>query len=124
MAAVAQQFQVTPAEIEGWNGLSAAQLKPGTTLKIYPGGKPTGRATETARKPLNTKTIVATPGPQSEVSRTAAAGPVTHSVQAGETLWSIARAYHTTVEALRHANRFLSDRPLQVGDNLRILPGS
>lgn len=124
MAAVAQQFQVTPAEIEGWNGLSAAQLKPGTTLKIYPGGKPTGRATETARKPLNTKTIVATPGPQSEVSRTAAAGPVTHSVQAGETLWSIARAYHTTVEALRHANRFLSDRPLHVGDNLRILPGS
>ncbi len=44
-----------------------------------------------------------------------------HKVRAGETLWSIARAYNTTVEALRTANQFLFNRQLQVGDQLIIL---
>jgi LysM repeat protein len=43
-------------------------------------------------------------------------------VQAGDTLWSIARAYQTSVEALRRANRFLASRQIQPGDQLRILP--
>jgi LysM repeat protein len=47
---------------------------------------------------------------------------VVHRVKAGETLWSIARAYQTTVEAIQAGNRFLFSRPLQVGDTLTILP--
>jgi LysM repeat protein len=47
---------------------------------------------------------------------------VVHHVKAGETLWSIARAYRTTVEAIQSGNRFLFSRPLQVGDTLTILP--
>jgi LysM repeat protein len=43
-------------------------------------------------------------------------------VKAGETLYSIAHAYRTTVEALRRANPFLAGRPLEVGDLLTILP--
>jgi LysM repeat protein len=50
------------------------------------------------------------------------ANPVVHHVKAGETLWSIARAYQTTVEAIQAGNRFLFSRPLQVGDTLTILP--
>ena len=47
---------------------------------------------------------------------------VVHRVKAGETLWSIARAYQTTVEAIQAGNRYLFSRPLQVGDTLTILP--
>jgi membrane-bound lytic murein transglycosylase D len=124
MGSVAQQFEVTPAEIAQWNAGTAGRLKPGMTLRIYPGGRPAGHTEAKSFKPLNTKAIEGERAvPASAPSEPAAAGAVTHSVHAGETLWSIARAYHTTVEALRQANQFLMARPLHVGDHLRILPG-
>jgi len=42
-------------------------------------------------------------------------------VKPGETLYSIARAYRTTVSALRASNPFLGDRQLEAGDVLTIL---
>jgi membrane-bound lytic murein transglycosylase D len=45
---------------------------------------------------------------------------VVHKVRRGETLYSIARAYMTTVEALRTDNHFLASRSLQTGDTLTI----
>jgi membrane-bound lytic murein transglycosylase D len=50
----------------------------------------------------------------------AGARPVVHHVKPGETLYSIARNYQTTVEALRSGNRFLLTRSLEAGDTLRI----
>jgi LysM repeat protein len=47
--------------------------------------------------------------------------PVTHRVRQGETLWSIAQAYRTTIDALRSGNQFLFSRPLQAGDILTIV---
>jgi LysM repeat protein len=73
-----------------------------------------------ASKGEHTKQIAAAPK-----EPTAPAGsPGTHPVQPGETLWSVAHAYRTTVDALRRANPFLSVRPLRAGDILKIpLPG-
>jgi membrane-bound lytic murein transglycosylase D len=123
VASVAQQFAVTPAEIERWNAGAGAQLKPGTLLRIYPGGRPAEHGSVKAAKSMNAKGIAnARTEAQAGPSASAAGSPTTHSVHAGETLWSIARAYHTTVDALRQANQFLLDRPLHVGDHLRILP--
>jgi LysM repeat protein len=45
--------------------------------------------------------------------------PATHDVHRGESLWSIARAHGTTVEALRAANPELAE-PLQAGARLRL----
>jgi LysM repeat protein len=50
-----------------------------------------------------------------------ASNAVVHHVKQGETLWSIAQAYRTTVEAIQAGNRYLFSRPLQVGDTLTIL---
>jgi LysM repeat protein len=47
---------------------------------------------------------------------------VVHRVKPGETLWSIAHVYRTTVQAIRSANQYLFSRPLEVGDSLTILP--
>lgn len=43
-----------------------------------------------------------------------------HQVAWGETLWGLARRYGTTVQALRQANAFLTQRELRAGDLLVI----
>ncbi len=115
---VAREFDVTPEEIMRWNGPHSATLTAGMTLRIYPGGRPNVGSTARALKKLTTKGLSATAGRTEATSQR----PVTHTVRQGESLWSIARAYRTTVEALRQANRSLAGRPLHVGDLLTILP--
>jgi LysM repeat protein len=48
---------------------------------------------------------------------------ITHRVQRGETLFSIARLYQTTVAALKQWNR-ISGNAIQTGQRLTILRGS
>ena len=43
-----------------------------------------------------------------------------HKVKRGETLYSIAHQYRTTVSALRESNPFLTDRELKAGDVLSV----
>jgi LysM repeat protein len=45
---------------------------------------------------------------------------VEHHVKQGETLYSIAHAYKTSVESIRQTNSFLDERPLKAGDVLTI----
>jgi len=118
LAVVAREFDVTPEEIERWNGGHGGTLAAGTTLKIYPGGRPSAAIPPKSSKWLKTQQL-----PAATASGGASAqGGQTHAVRQGESLWSIARAYRTTVEALRQANRALASRPLHVGDVLTIPP--
>jgi membrane-bound lytic murein transglycosylase D len=105
---VADQFNVTVAELKKWNGMRSNRLVAGMRLKIYPG--------VTGPAPLKASAAAA----RSEVAAKAGQ-PVMHRVRQGETLWSIAQAYQTTIEALRSGNRFLFSRPLQAGDILTIV---
>jgi membrane-bound lytic murein transglycosylase D len=105
---VADQFNITVAELKKWNGMRGNRLVAGMRLKIYPGvtGPMPVKGSVTAAR----AEVPAKPGQS-----------VTHRVQQGETLWSIAQAYQTTIEALRSGNRFLFSRPLQAGDILTIV---
>jgi len=125
LARVARQFDVTPAEIQRWNAPRGASLSPGMTLRIYPGGRPqVAASTAKTSKGQQTKRLATSSGQPSAVTAVGAGALATHPVQTGETLWSVARAYRTTVEALRRANPFLNIRPLRAGDILKIpLPG-
>jgi len=105
---VADQFNVTVAELKKWNGMRSNRLVAGMRLRIYPG--------VTGPMPVKASVTVA----RSDVSARPGQ-PVTHRVLQGETLWSIAQAYQTTIEALRGGNRFLFSRPLQAGDILTIV---
>jgi len=62
--------------------------------------------------------------PQAVESASAASGVarVTHRVKRGETLFSIARLYQTTVTALKQANR-ISGSAIKIGQRLTILRG-
>lgn len=107
---VADQFNVTAAELKKWNGMRSDRLVAGMRLKIYPGvsGPTLAKASTTVVR--------------AEAQPTPKAGQaVTHRVREGETLWSIAQAYQTTIDALRSGNRFLFSRPLQAGDILTIV---
>jgi len=122
IASIADEFDVSVAELRKWNGLRSNHVAKGVRLRIYPGGmSPSPQA-----KPRETSPTVASAAPRSDSSGSpvleAGTSAIVHHVKAGETLWSIARAYQTTVEAIQSGNRYLFSRPLQVGDTLTILP--
>jgi membrane-bound lytic murein transglycosylase D len=119
LPSIAEQFSVTVEELKEWNRIVGSKVTRGVTLRVYPGGRPPAPARARATRP-------AAPAATAP-ARTAATAPangdsVTHRVRAGETLWSIARAYQTTIEALRASNQFLLTRQLRVGDQLVIVP--
>jgi membrane-bound lytic murein transglycosylase D len=105
---VADQFNVTVAELRKWNGMRGNRVVAGMRLRIYPG--------VTGPAPVKASVTAA----RSEVPAKEGQ-PVTHRVRQGETLWSIAQAYRTTIDALRSGNQFLFSRPLQAGDILTIV---
>jgi membrane-bound lytic murein transglycosylase D len=128
IATIADEFDVTTAELRKWNHLKADHVVRGTSLRIYPGGMTPGPGQQQAAS-NKTKTTVPAPVVVRQTNTTRkppimearANNSVVHRVKQGETLWSIARAYQTTVEAIQAGNRYLFSRPLQVGDTLTIL---
>jgi membrane-bound lytic murein transglycosylase D len=129
VASIADEFDVTAAELRKWNHLKSDHVVRGMALRIYPGGMGPAPAPESktkepvleARQAPQQAVIVRRNGTHELPVMEASPGPVVHRVKPGETLWSIARAYRTTVEAIQSGNRYLFSRPLQVGDTLTIL---
>jgi LysM repeat protein len=65
--------------------------------------------------------VAATDASVQNVSSTTHTGTtVQHKVRQGETLYSVAHAFNTTVDNLRADNPFLNDEPLKAGDVLTI----
>lgn len=115
---IAERFDVTVAELKRWNGIRGKKAPRGARLKILQGGEPPETTKRTGSKSLRSTSghldSISKKGPENEARH--------HRVRPGETLSSIARAYKTTVQALRHTNPFLLERPLETGDILTILP--
>jgi membrane-bound lytic murein transglycosylase D len=124
MGSVADEFDVTSAELRKWNHLRSDRLARGMSLRIYPGGMTPPAAQAKSKQSAPEATLAQRGGASSAPVMEArpAGSTVVHHVKPGETLWSIARAYRTTVEAIQAGNRYLFSRPLQVGDTLTILP--
>ena len=106
---VADDFGVPAEQLRKWNHLRGNDLRKGRTLVIY--------------KPVDPELAVAekSSGPSRSAkpkkAKGLAASKVFHKVKAGETLYSIASAYGTTVEALKRDNPRLS-ATLRPGDTL------
>ena len=121
---IADEFDVTTAELKKWNHLRSDHVTRGTSLRIYPGGMDQPPQTKTRETLTAASTNADAPrrtAPKNVPVMEARSASVVHHVKPGETLWSIARAYRTTVEALQSGNKYLFSRPLQVGDTLTIL---
>jgi len=121
---VADDFGVPPQKLRQWNRLKGNELRKGRTLYIYR-PLPSGRAEpemQTAAKShpsYNLQTSTKAASKAKAGTPEAPAGGRTHTVQPGETLYSIANDYGTTVDALRRENK-LASALLHPGDVLVI----
>ena len=123
---IAERFDVSVSQLKRWNNIHGASVPRGSRLKIYAGGSPddSGRSgvTKSAAHAAGDGNAAVTVRKVSTTAGGAAAKPasVEHHVKQGETLYSIAHAYKTSVESIRQANSFLDERPLKAGDVLTI----
>ncbi len=107
--AIAVAYKVTIKDLEAWNNISRDQkLQPKQKLLI-PGPNTKGYATPT---PVG-QILVSTPD---------ADGKIIHTVEAYQTLSTIAQAYNISVDALIRLNNWNIDWPLQIGQKLVIRP--
>jgi membrane-bound lytic murein transglycosylase D len=119
---VAENLGVSAKMIRSWNRLKGDSLAGRKTLLVHLPISPAARETRVASKktshgktgaPASTRASSGTSssgasrrGANSKnQTQTAAAGLVHHKVKAGETLYSIATSYNTTVSVLKHDNR-------------------
>lgn len=108
--AIAIAYKVTIRDLEIWNNISRdIPLQVGQRLFI-PSGNTEGYATPT---PVG---MVLTSTPNAD-------GKIIHTVQAYQTLITIAQAYGVTVETILALNGLQLDWPLQIGQRLLIFPG-
>jgi peptidoglycan lytic transglycosylase D len=113
LAGIADRYDVTVEDLRRWNHLRGSHVSRGARLRIYAGAAERAEVTVAAKgkSAQNVK-------PEAHVQKVSE--EVQHRVKAGETLYSIARTYGTTVSALKESNSFLAARALQAGDVLVI----
>lgn len=117
LSTIARRLRVGVADLAGANGLGRhAVLRPGQRL-IVPRAP---AAVMTARRDAGRATdVVRASAPASAEHR---AATVVYRVRPGDTLWSIAQAFDTTVDALKEWNKLRTNH-IKAGDRLTIRPG-
>ncbi len=96
---VAENFGVSAKMLRGWNHLKGSSLAGRKVLYLHlPVTRSAGETQVASQHSSRSKHHATT-------STASASGVVRHKVKPGETLYSIANSYNTTVTALRHDNR-------------------
>ena len=111
---VAENFGVSPTMLRRWNGIHGDSLKGRKVLALHlpispsaheeVASHPTKKHPKTGDQTATTK-APATKSSLKEKEEPAQVAVVHHKVKSGETLYSIANAYRTTVAALKRDNR-------------------
>lgn len=118
LGAIAGRFHVSVAELREWNHLRGNMIRQGGRLRIYSRREDAADWGWSEReRPRAERASVRKASVRRSDDRTVT---VAHHVRPGETLYSIARKYQTTIAALRQWNPFLADRGLEAGDILSI----
>lgn len=123
LSAIAAHYASSAAAIAEVNAIGLRSLiHPGQVLLVPPTGN--------ARLARELSAAGRSPGGPRQARPRAATGSLVtlpaanpnsiHRVQPGDSLWSLARRYQTTVGALRRANQFLAHRDLRIDDPLVI----
>ena len=114
---VAENFGVSPKTLRRWNGLHTNSLQGRRVLALHLPVSPGTESSLAAHKPAHRTTEVASAkapgqnmdsdaidGDSGSADGTARPAVLHHTVKSGETLYSIATAYKTTVAALKRSN--------------------
>jgi LysM repeat protein len=124
---IARRYELTVAQVREANDLGESQpIQPGQTLRI-PRASPSASSSPSTRvasrdeeKPAARRSSEGERSAPRGESRSQARRVAEHTVKSGETLWSIARTYDSSVEAIRAANDMNADSVLQPGQKLRV----
>jgi len=120
LSRLANRFETTVQDLMAVNNLSSDRIRVGQEL-VIPGrlaseGPVAGTRPSTSRTTTTTTTETRTPSrPPLEPGQT-----ITHKIERGEVLETIARRYGTTAAQIRQDNNITDDRRLQIGQELRI----
>jgi len=104
LGSIAAKYKVSVDDIKKWNGLTSTNIVAGKTLVIY-----TGSAPKTSTVTQNTTTQ----------NKTGTVKASVHIVKSGDSLWSIAKKYNTTVDKIKKDNNLKSDA-ISIGQKLTI----
>ncbi len=110
---IAGRFDVTVDQLKRWNHISGGHVSRGARLRIYAGSQTAGIPPAKAKSARNESQGL-------ENVSTGKSESLEHRVMPGETLYSIAHDYQTSISAIKQSNPFLADRPLHAGDILTI----
>jgi LysM repeat protein len=101
------------------SGSSGEGVQPQPTVGSAAGGTPVSSAPTATAAPGAAPQATAQPA-ATQASPTTEAGVVWHTVQRGETVYSIASRYGTTVDAIAAANNLSNPQTIYVGQKLKI----
>ena len=105
---IAERYGVGVSQIKRWNGLSSNNLRIGQRLTIFP------------RRPVTQATVASSGSGKTTASPANSGGSKVHTVQQGDSLWTISRKYPgITIENLRKWNG-ISGNNLQPGTKLKL----
>lgn len=116
---VAENFGVSPQMVRRWNGLRGNGLRGRTVLALHLPVAPNAELARSSRRPAShtrkSTQIASAKTPKTETSSSAnvavkedalgESSVLRHRVKSGETLYSIAATYRTTVAALKRSNQ-------------------
>jgi membrane-bound lytic murein transglycosylase D len=111
---VADNFGISPQMLRRWNGIHGDSLRGRRVLALHlpisPGAHDAEVASHTKSRRSKTTETATSKSPATKSAKidrepTVQAAVVHHKVKSGETLYSIANAYRTTVAALKRDNR-------------------
>lgn len=115
VGAIAEKYNVTPAQIADWNDLRRYRIKAGQKLKIYTSKSVAQQAGARQITPSLAGPVAA---PKTSVANTKI---VTHTVRSGETLWGIANQYDgVNVETILALNQGVNAKNLKAGQKIRV----
>ena len=120
---IATKYNVSMEEVKKWNRLKSSNVLLGAKLKIV---YDPAKVNDTKAELIKEETAIAEAKPKKEVAPKSVEKEtvvVEHTVQAGETLFSIAKKHHVYVADLKRWNN-LEDGLVNAGDVIKLKPSA
>jgi len=121
LGSIALKYHTTVNKLQLWNNLTTTAIRKGQQLLIYQGTmyeEEMQRLAMHHQQPKQTKSIIIAAS-HSPIHAAKSQKMAVYKVRNGDSLWSIAKKYHTTIEQLKALNHLATDA-LNLGQVLKL----